>query len=364
MNRTVTMDRIAYRAASLAAFAVVVAASHGPVAAQTAAATNDTPAPPRVAAAAFSSIAIYPRREAAATTVSLNESKLSAEVNALVVALPVEVGQTVPRGAVVARLDPRDFELAVNRSRAALESSRARLSLADQQLRRARELAQQNFISQEAVANRETEAAVARADLAQNEAQLATAQRNLAKTTIVAPFRAIVKARTAQLGELAAPGTPLLTLVDAERIQVSAAVQTRDAATLAAAKELAFETTAGQVLAVRMIRIAPAVTRESQSQEARLAFVSTMALPGTEGKLAWRDARAHVPADYLVRRDGRLGVFVVKDSTATFVPIDDAQEGRPALAPFGADTAIVTDGRQTLRNGQRLSQTSADATKR
>ena len=178
------------------------------------AAAAQQPAPPAVTAQAFEQLAIHPLREAPATALSLNESRIAAEVTARIDALPAEVGQVVAKGAVLARLEARDYELAVQRARAASESAQARLSLSETQLKRARELKAQNFISQDALNQRETEMAVVAAEAKSSRAALDTARRSLEKCVIRAPFRAIVRARSGQVGELATAGTPLYTLVE------------------------------------------------------------------------------------------------------------------------------------------------------
>ena len=93
--------------------------------------------PPLVGVKTFEEVALHPLREAPAAAVSLNESRLSAEVAATVKEVVFDVGQVAPRGAVLIRLDTRDYELGVARAQAALESSRARAGLAAQQLARA-----------------------------------------------------------------------------------------------------------------------------------------------------------------------------------------------------------------------------------
>ncbi|PKO62669.1 MAG: efflux RND transporter periplasmic adaptor subunit, partial [Betaproteobacteria bacterium HGW-Betaproteobacteria-17] len=65
--------------------------------------------------------------------------------------------------------------------------------------------------------------------------------------------------------------------------------------------------------------------------------------------------RPFVPADYLVKRAGQLGVFVVEARRARFVPLPDAQEGRPAsAAALPAEAALVTDGRFALQDGMTV----------
>lgn len=164
------------------------------------------PALPAVAIKPLSEIAIYPEREASAQAVSLNESRIAAEISGRIEAIPVRVGERVALGAVLARIECRDHELARERATATLEAVRARLSLSEQQLARARELASHGFFSREAVASRETEVQVLRAEGEQARAQLDGAERAVGKCSVRAPFPAIVRERLGQVGELAAPG--------------------------------------------------------------------------------------------------------------------------------------------------------------
>ena len=78
------------------------------------------------------------------------------------------------------------------------------------------------------------------------------------------------------------------------------------------------------------------------------------ALAGTAGRLAWHGDRRLLPADYLVRRDGRLGVFTIEDNRARFVTVPQAQEGRPAAVDLPPGTRLISDGRQGLSDGQEV----------
>jgi multidrug efflux pump subunit AcrA (membrane-fusion protein) len=100
----------------------------------TTAAAQDKPA---VSVRPLAEVAINPERDAAAQDVSLNESRISAEIAGRIEAVPVEVGQRLEKGAVIARIECRDHELARDLARAARAAMRSRLELAEQQLGRA-----------------------------------------------------------------------------------------------------------------------------------------------------------------------------------------------------------------------------------
>ena len=303
----------------------------------------------------LSEVAIHPLREASAQAVSLNLAKLSAELAARIGSIPVEPGQRIAKGMVVARLDCADTQIAAQRAQAALESAQARLRLAQQQLQRSSELAAKNFISHDALDAKQTDVAVVAAEVKLNTAARAAAQRDVGKCTVRAPYPAIVEARLAQVGELASPGTPIVQLWDTSRMQLSAQVQPADAEWLPQARPVFVSQ--GVEYAVSLLRVSPALNLAARTREARFRFGKTAAAPGSNGVLRWHDPRAFVPADYLVRRNSRLGVFVVSGHTARFVHLPDAQEGRPAPAPaLAAQSRIVTDGRLTLQDGMAVTQ--------
>ncbi len=303
----------------------------------------------------LSEVAIHPQREASAQSVSLNLAKLSAELAARIASIPVEPGQRIAKGTVIAQLDCADIRIAAQRAQAALESSQARLKLEQLQLQRSNELAAKNFISPAALDAKKTDVAVVAAEVKLNAAARAATQRDVGKCTLRSPYPAIVEARLAHVGEFASPGTPVVQLWDTSRMQLSAQVQQADAEWLPKAHPVFISQ--GVEYQVTLLRVSPAVNLAARTREARFNFGKPPPAPGSNGVLRWRDPRAFVPADYLVRRNKQLGVFVANGQNARFVTLADAQEGRPALAAvLSGDTRIVTEGRFTLQDGMAVTQ--------
>lgn len=318
--------------------------------------------PPAVGVVRYAELGYHPEREAPATVLGKNETRIAAEASARILAITVDSGDAVKAGQVLVKLDARDAELALARAAAGLAQSAARLAQAEAQMARARSLREKNFISAEALTLRETELAATQADVQSARANRDSARRGVDKCIITAPFNGVVRGRTAQVGELAAPGTPLLTLADTSDLQVVAQVQARDAEGLATAATVEFAA-AGQTHALTPLRISGAISREARTVEARYRFAGPAPAPGTEGRLIWRDPRPHIPADYILRRNGRYGVFVLDGSKASFRELPQAQEGRPASADFPPETRIVTRGRHALQDGMVVKPEPAPAVK-
>lgn len=321
-------------------------------------------AEPLVRIQPLSSVALQPRREAPAALVARNEARVASQVSGTVLRWTVDAGATVARGALLAEIDARDYQLARDRARLAVQSSLARLALARTQLQRATELVAQGFFSQEALAARETEVQLLQSELAQQQAQLAAAELALGRTRITAPFDATVRERLAQTGELVSPGTVLYVLTESGAAEVSAQLAPADVESLRASAAITFEAL-GRSLPVRVARVAGTLSAPARTVEVRLIPLQDPAdlglRPGSDGRVAWADQRPHLPASLLVQREGGLGVFTVREGLARFVPVPQAQEGRAVRVDLPEDTPIVVRGQAALRDGQRVDATSASA---
>lgn len=302
-------------------------------------------------------LAKFPPITASAEVITLNNSRLNAEVTAVILGLPVEIGQVVAPGTPLVLLEKTDLELALERAKATLNSLEASHALAQRQLTRAQSLTKKKLITEEILNQRETELKVSKAELAVQRITVKQQQRALEKTVIRAPFKAIVVERLGQVGELAMPGTPLIRILDAERTLVSAKLQPKDIFSLRNAATVTF-ITGNHHYPLKLHRVVPALDFREQSQEVRLRFTDAPALIGATGDLVWRPKSPHLPADLLVRRGNKLGVFVLARGRAKFVDLADAHEGQPAKVNLPGDTLIIIDGRFILQDGNSVQVTN------
>jgi RND family efflux transporter MFP subunit len=257
---------------------------------------------------------------------------------------------------VLVQIDQADYQLGLDRARAQQQAAQARLELARTQLKRAQDLVNQGFFSQEALRQRETEVALYQAELTSATSQLRSAQRQLDKTTLRAPFAGTVLQRQAQVGETVAVGGLLYVLAETGPVEIQASVAPADVAGLRRASRVEFVPQLGGLpQAVKLARITATLQASSRSQTARFTPTGTVDWPaGSTGTVRWQDPTPHIPATLVVRRGGSLGVFIQEGTVARFVPLPDAQEGRAAPTQLKPDTRIVIQGQATLADGQTL----------
>ncbi|MBF0341236.1 MAG: efflux RND transporter periplasmic adaptor subunit [Magnetococcales bacterium] len=299
---------------------------------------------------ALDKLLIHPREEAPAETRALNDGLITAQVAATIVELPVQVGETVKSGDVIVRLDPWVYRLAERRALAELEGLRSRMETARKRAQRAVQLREQKQISDERVEQNESEVKELHAQIRALEVTLEETRTQGEKCLVRAPFNGVITQRLARIGVNAAPGTPLMQLVDILAVELSAVIPTGRVESLTRATSWSF-VHEGKSYPVRPRVVIPVADPATRAREARLVFIGDTPVPGAAGRLIWSDPHAYLPAWLLTQRDNTLGVFLVREQQAHFHPLPEALEGHPALLDPLPEGEVVLSGRESLIHG-------------
>jgi RND family efflux transporter MFP subunit len=295
---------------------------------------------------------------APATVVSANRAVITSEVPALIESFAADVGSTVRKGDLLIRLDDSDANLALATAKAVLLAQEAQIEQAQQRLRKAEELLGKSFVSDDELIARQTDLAVLEANRKAQRVAIQQAELTVSRTRIAAPFDATVVERQGQVGSFAMPGTPLLTIVQTDRREVDAEIDPRSMAGIVAAADLRF-ISQGRTWPVTLARLSDVIETSTRKVRGRFSFTGPAANVGASGELVWSEASGLVPVSLIVQRGSAFGVFIAADGMARFVPIPDAQEGRPAVLDMPADTQVVWRGHVRLQDGDPL-QISAE----
>ncbi len=136
----------------------------------------------------------------------------------------LKVGQIVAQGDVLAQLDPRSLELAVEAAQAAAAQAEAAATNAATQYARQAQLLERNLVARvevdDALASRNSTAA----QLEQAQSELATARENLSKADLVSPIDGIINTVEVESFTNVGSGTPVVTLYQADGFEVSLSV--------------------------------------------------------------------------------------------------------------------------------------------
>lgn len=184
---------------------------------------------------------------------------LRAKTAGTLLELSVGEGSRVRAGQVLGRIDLADVNSRMAERGATVESARAQYLQAERVHESNRRLADQQFISPNALDASRAALDAARAGLEAAQAQLATTRLALRDGALVAPIGGLVAKRQALPGEKLAVEQPVLTLVDLSVLELAGSVGTHEVALLVPgqAVQLRVEGLDGPV-AGRIDRIAPA----------------------------------------------------------------------------------------------------------
>jgi RND family efflux transporter MFP subunit len=136
----------------------------------------------------------------------------------------VDIGDTVREGAPVFRIDPEPYQLTLEDAQAGLALARAELEQAEQEMERARRLADQQVVPQQQLDTQVTRHAVQRARVTQAEARVHRAEQDLERTTVRAPYTGYVVDRRLHEGAMLNPASVVLTLQQAGGYEATLAV--------------------------------------------------------------------------------------------------------------------------------------------
>ncbi len=189
---------------------------------------------------------------------------LRAKTAGTLVELTVGEGSRVKAGQLLGRIDLSDIDSRVAERAAAVESARAQFLQAERVHASNQRLADQQFISPNALDASRSALDAARAGLEAAQAQLTTARLARRDGSVLAPIGGLVAKRQALPGEKLAVEQPVLTLVDLSVLELAGAVGTHEVGRLAP----------GQAVRVRVEGLDAPV-------EGRIDRIAPVAEPGT-----------------------------------------------------------------------------------
>jgi RND family efflux transporter MFP subunit len=259
---------------------------------------------------------------AEAVVEAVRQSTVAAQISGRIVELRFDVGDSVKKGEVIARIDERAATQALAASEAQVREAEAALRNARAEYERAKQLVTQKFVSPAALERAEAQYKSAQervSALLAGAAQVAT-ERGFA--TIVAPYSGIVSARHVELGEMASPGKPLMTGFDPATLRVSATVpQAQVAAIEAGAKARIEIPSTGKWIEAIDLRLVPAADPRTHTSQVRLTLPKEArgVYPGVYARahfVTGRKPALLVPRAAVIRRSELTAVYVVPEGAA------------------------------------------------
>jgi RND family efflux transporter MFP subunit len=236
-----------------------------------------------------------------------------------VVKLPVQEGDRVKAGALIARLDLTEEEV---QTESVLAQSKATYEEADKNLNRVQGLFDTGMVSQQDLdtVRRAYEVAKSQYDAAREDLKIKKDY-----SIIRAPFDGVVSKKFAEVGELLLPGKQIATLVNPDRIYVLATIDEVDVGRLTLGQPVALTVDAfpGEKFHGTIKRISPIVSGgklETRTADVWIYFDEKQPKikPGmsadVEILVATLQTVLSIPSQAVIEREGKKQVYVAEGS--------------------------------------------------
>jgi len=343
--------------------------------------------------------------EAMGTVKSKTTTTISSRIVGAVLAMHVREGSQVQVGAPLVELDDRDIATTVRRAEAALAEAQAAQTEVERAIAAAeaaraaaeaqRDLAAatlkryQQLLDRKSVAPLEYDQVVARhkaaaADVERAAAEVAALQAKRSQvqsriegaraeisrtqvtqsyTEITAPFSGLVTVKHADVGAMAAPGTPLLTLEDNRHYRLEVSVPESQGSAIRLGQTLPISVdAAGLSTRATVGEIVPAADPSTRTIQVRLDLPASSQLRSGLFGRTWipvgRRAVLRVPEAAVLERGQLQGVYVVgQDGIARFrlLRTGAARQGAvEVLSGLTPGEQVIVAGLEQVKDGARI----------
>lgn len=304
----------------------------------------------------------------------VNETVVTARTAGTVSALPHEIGDRVPAGAVIVRLRSTEQRAGAAQAEAAVRAATAQAT--ETALRRGRIADMQ---ARQVVAKATLDAAVAADEAAQSQLVAARAAREAARegvayTAAAAPYAGIITDRPVKLGDTVAPGTPLFSVLAEGQLRLTVDLPADAAAGLRTAGAKARLYLPSGPVTMAPTRLFPRVDGATGTVRAWFNLPATAgnALAGTPASVGLQPPAAAnaarpsftVPRTALVERDEVTAVYVWEATTGRTrlrqvrVGATQGAERVTVLAGLAAGDQVAVEASAALQALQAAPQTA------
>lgn len=284
---------------------------------------------------------------------------LAAEVSGTVKELLVDAGDKVKKGEVLSRIEDGDYRDERDRAKAAMRRVEVLIEQQEREVARQRRLRSQGHVSASALEDAEADLEARREEHKVLSSDVGSAERNVGRTTIRAPYSGSIARRLVSVGDYVDSGTVVFEMTRESRLLVHIPLPERLADRLRPGLEvrLVSSTTPDEPVIRHVTQVTPQV-----GSSRAVTAIAEVDNPGQ-----WRagssvdaqvvlDERDSIvlPADSLVRRPGGTVVYVLDGNVARERAVETGiktSEWVEIISGVEAGEPVVRDGAGFLSDG-------------
>jgi membrane fusion protein, multidrug efflux system len=312
------------------------------------------------------------------TVVAYNVVDVTAQVAGTIENIGFVEGQTVHPGSVIAQIDPRPYQAALQQAQANLARDQAHLANAQSNLQRYAPLAKQGFTSAQQLADQSSTVTQLEAAILSDKAAIFNAQTQLSYTSINSPIDGVTGIRRVDVGNIVQPtiAKPIVTITQIQPISVIFTLPQKDVPTVQAAMAKGTLTTTAYGQDDRkklgdgtLLLVNNTINASSGTVQLKATFPNENRelWPGEFVSVRLAVAQQHngisVPLSALQQGQGGASVYIVQpDGTVRqrLVTVAQTLDGRALISQgLTAGETVVTAGQYRLYDGAKVSQVPA-----
>ncbi len=303
--------------------------------------------------------------EAVGTAEASEEAELRPQADGLVAELLFDEASRVKRGELLIRLDDRKAAARLALAEAVLDSTQAKRELAEQRLRRQRELLDEELVSAEDFDTAQAEELAAAASVREQQAAVALAQRELEDYYIRAPFSGLIGERLVDIGNYAERGSLLAVVMRVDPIHIVFKVADRYASSMHSGIPVTIVTAAGgDVVNAAITFVDPRIDPNTRmlTLRASAANADQRLRPGqfvqVSALLEVHERQVAIPEEAVLSESGRSWAYVVEDGVAHRRELSLGERRPPlveVISGISAGEILVVGGQHRLSSGSRVS---------
>jgi len=178
----------------------------------------DAPVPVTVVAAGVQSVPVFVN--ALGTVNALNKVTVAPQIGGELLSIDFREGQEVKQGDLLARIDPRTAQASYDQAAASKRQNQAQLATARSNYARSNAPEYRQYVSKTDLDTQRNQVAQLESAVAANDAAMRQAQVQLQYTRVTAPISGIAGIRSVDVGNVLNAGTALVTLTQVHPIHV------------------------------------------------------------------------------------------------------------------------------------------------
>ncbi len=299
---------------------------------------------------------------------------LRAEVAAVVTQVLKDNGEPVKRGELLMRLDDTSIRESLQSADAGSRAAAQAFEQAQRQVERLKTLQAQGMTSAQALDDAEGRRNAAQSELVAARGRVVSAQQQLRRTEVRAPFDGVVSERKASVGDTAAAGKELVKVIDPRGMRFEGMISADRMDDVKAGQRVAFRINGfgDEEFAGTVKRIDATANATTRQVEVMVAFADGVKAPRVaglyaEGRIAGGGvAIARIAEASVVRSGDAAHVWRVKDGRINKVAVQlgarDERSGEFELKGGLANgDVLLRNPGSTLVDGQRVEVAKAAA---